>query len=108
MPTLTFAELKINYSLDGSGDTLIIFPDNILASGAYKKEIDFFSQDFQVSVFLGILTGDLVGAVCAAVFYHQDFTVVFTLMAERKHLLQSFRQALFLVIGWYYDGKSYV
>jgi pimeloyl-ACP methyl ester carboxylesterase len=51
MPEIIFADLRINYSLTGKGEPLILFPDNILASGAYKKEIALLSEQFQVLAF---------------------------------------------------------
>lgn len=51
MPTIAIGEQEIYYTVQGSGDTLLIFPDNIHASGAYAGEIDYFSKRFRVLSF---------------------------------------------------------
>jgi len=51
MPTIEFADLSIHYKKTGQGEPLLIFPDNLLAAGAYEKEIANFADHFQVLVF---------------------------------------------------------
>ena len=51
MPTIAIGEQEIYYTVQGSGDALLIFPDNIHASGAYAGEIDYFSKRFRVLSF---------------------------------------------------------
>jgi len=51
VPTINIADIEIYYSRIGSGDNLIIFPDNHLSSSAYKKEIDHFAKRFEVVAF---------------------------------------------------------
>jgi len=51
MPFADIADIKIFYSRTGSGDRLVIFPDNHLSSLAYQDEIDHFSDRFEVIAF---------------------------------------------------------
>ena len=51
MPKIDIAGLEIHYVEEGSGDTLLVFPDNLHASSAYLDEIDHFSDRFQVLSF---------------------------------------------------------
>jgi pimeloyl-ACP methyl ester carboxylesterase len=51
MPRTHIAELEIHYTEQGSGETLLIFPDNLHASHAYADEIDHFSDRFHVLSF---------------------------------------------------------
>ena len=46
MPIINIGELEIYYAEKGSGETLLLFPDNIHSSIAYDKEIDYFSKEF--------------------------------------------------------------
>ena len=51
MPTKSIAGIEIFYTKTGSGDPMVIFPDNHLTSLAYTKEIDHFSNSFEVIAF---------------------------------------------------------
>jgi pimeloyl-ACP methyl ester carboxylesterase len=51
MPTIAIGEQEIYYGVHGSGDPLLIFPDNMHASEAYAGEIDHFSRRFRVLSF---------------------------------------------------------
>jgi len=51
MPKTRIAELEIHYTENGSGETLLIFPDHLHASQAYADEIDHFSERFHVLSF---------------------------------------------------------
>jgi pimeloyl-ACP methyl ester carboxylesterase len=51
MPKIDIADLEIHYTEGGSGDTLLLFPDNLHASQAYKDEIEHFSGRFHVLSF---------------------------------------------------------
>ena len=51
MPFVDIAEIKIYYLRSGSGDRLLLFPDNHLSSLAYQNEIEYFSNRFEVIVF---------------------------------------------------------
>lgn len=51
MPKINIAEQEIHYLEKGSGDTLLIFPDNLHASGGYHKQIEYFSDRFHVLAF---------------------------------------------------------
>lgn len=51
MPRIDIGEQEIYYSEKGSGDTLLMFPDNIHSSRAYDEEMDYFSDRFHVLSF---------------------------------------------------------
>jgi pimeloyl-ACP methyl ester carboxylesterase len=51
MPIVNIADIKIFYTKQGSGESFLIFPDNLLSSSAYKKEIDHFANRFEVIAF---------------------------------------------------------
>ncbi len=51
MPKIDIAEQEIYYVEEGSGDRMLIFPDNLHSSQAYAKEIDYFSDRFHVFSF---------------------------------------------------------
>lgn len=51
MPKIDIAELEIHYLEEGSGETLLIFPDNLHASQAHVDEIAHFSDRFHVLSF---------------------------------------------------------
>ncbi|MEE4195585.1 MAG: alpha/beta hydrolase [Anaerolineae bacterium] len=51
MPFAEIGELKIYYDRIGSGEPLVLFPDNLLASSAYQREIDHFATSFEVIAF---------------------------------------------------------
>lgn len=51
MLTIEFANLTIHYKKAGKGDTLLIFPDNLLAAEAYQDELNYLANDFQVLAF---------------------------------------------------------
>jgi len=51
MPKIDIGEQGIHYSEKGSGDTLLILPDNIHSSRAYDEEIVCFSDRFHVLSF---------------------------------------------------------
>jgi pimeloyl-ACP methyl ester carboxylesterase len=51
MPFAEIADIKIFYTKKGTGQPLIIFPDNHLSSRAYQNEIDHFSKRFTVIAF---------------------------------------------------------
>jgi pimeloyl-ACP methyl ester carboxylesterase len=48
---INLAEQDIYYTEKGTGETLLIFPDNAHASGAYAREVDYFSDRFRVLSF---------------------------------------------------------
>lgn len=51
MPFINIGDIQIYYSITGSGDRLLLFPDNHLSSLAYLREIDYFSSRFEVIAF---------------------------------------------------------
>lgn len=51
MPNAQIGDLKIHYQIHGSGQPLLLFPDNLLASGAYEREINHLAKKFQVIAF---------------------------------------------------------
>lgn len=51
MPQVTIAELDIHYADQGSGDVLLIFPENLHASPAYEGEMAHFATRFRVLSF---------------------------------------------------------
>jgi pimeloyl-ACP methyl ester carboxylesterase len=51
MPRIDIGEQEIHYSETGSGDTLLMFPDNLNSSRAYDNEIGYFSDRFHVLSF---------------------------------------------------------
>ncbi len=51
MPIIHIGDIEIYYSSTGSGDRLLLFPDNHLSSLAYQNEIDHFSNQFEVIAF---------------------------------------------------------
>ena len=51
MPIITIGDIEIFYSTTGTGDRLLLFPDNHLSSLAYQNEIDHFSNRFEVIAF---------------------------------------------------------
>jgi pimeloyl-ACP methyl ester carboxylesterase len=44
-------DLSIFYSIKGKGETFLLFPDNLLSSQAYEREIEHLSERFQVVSF---------------------------------------------------------
>lgn len=51
MPKIDIAGLDIHYTEEGSGETILLFPDNLHSSQAYVKEIAHFSDRFHVLCF---------------------------------------------------------
>ena len=51
MPRIDIAELEIHYVEQGSGETLLLLPDNLHASQAYARELEYFSDRFRVLSF---------------------------------------------------------
>lgn len=51
MPMIEIADQRIHYAEEGSGDTLLVFPDNLHSSQAYADEMDHFSDRFRVLSF---------------------------------------------------------
>jgi len=51
MPIKNIADIEIFYTKTGSGPNLIIFPDNHLSSAAFKNEIEYFTDRFEVVAF---------------------------------------------------------
>jgi pimeloyl-ACP methyl ester carboxylesterase len=51
MPTVQIAEIDLYYTTIGTGDPLLIFPDNLLSAQAYAREVDHFANHFQVLAF---------------------------------------------------------
>ena len=51
MPTVQIGDLTTYYEIKGEGETLILFPDNLLSSQAYAREINHFAERFQVLAF---------------------------------------------------------
>ena len=51
MPLINIADIKVYYNRVGSGERLILFPDNLLTSQAYQNEVAHFSQNFEVVTF---------------------------------------------------------
>ncbi|MBN1668789.1 MAG: alpha/beta fold hydrolase [Anaerolineales bacterium] len=51
MLTVKIGEMEVAYDLQGEGETLLFFPDNLLTGQAYKSEIEHFSTRFQVLTF---------------------------------------------------------
>ncbi|MBE0409759.1 MAG: hypothetical protein IBX69_08505 [Anaerolineales bacterium] len=51
MPKIAIAEQEIHYTKQGSGKTLLMFPDHIHSSQAYAEEQAYFSDRFQVVSF---------------------------------------------------------
>lgn len=51
MPTIDIAEQEIYYTEKGSGDALLLFPDNLHGCLAYGEEIEYFSDRFHVLSF---------------------------------------------------------
>jgi len=48
MPDIAIAEQTLYYEEMGTGPALLIFPDNLHSSRAYKSEIEYFSERFHV------------------------------------------------------------
>lgn len=48
MPYIELSGIKIHYISKGSGDALVILPDNLLTAQAYQQEMDHFSACYQV------------------------------------------------------------
>jgi pimeloyl-ACP methyl ester carboxylesterase len=57
MPFIDIGDIKIYYSITGSGDRLLLFPDNHLSSSAYQDDIAYFSTRFEVITFDYPFTG---------------------------------------------------
>ena len=57
MPETSIAEFNIHYVEQGSGEPLLIFPDNVHRSHAQEAEITFFSEEFRVLSFVYPGTG---------------------------------------------------
>jgi pimeloyl-ACP methyl ester carboxylesterase len=51
MPFVDIADIQIYYSRTGTGDQLVLFPDNHLSSLAYQDDIEHFSSHFEVVAF---------------------------------------------------------
>ncbi len=51
MTIINVGDIEVYYSSTGSGDRLLLFPDNHLSSLAYQNEIDHFSSRFEVITF---------------------------------------------------------
>lgn len=51
MPRITIGELEVYYIERGTGDTLLLFPDNFLSSHAYEETMEGFSGTFHVLAF---------------------------------------------------------
>jgi pimeloyl-ACP methyl ester carboxylesterase len=51
MPTIAIGEQDIHYTDEGSGDVLLIFPDNLHSSHAYADEVAHFADRFRVISF---------------------------------------------------------
>lgn len=51
MPQIDVAQQEIHYIEKGSGDTFLIFPDNLHSSAAYADEMEHFADGFQVLSF---------------------------------------------------------
>lgn len=51
MPKIEIAEQEIHYVQKGSGDTMLVFPDNLHSSQAYVDEMEYFSDRFRVLSF---------------------------------------------------------
>lgn len=49
--TIKFADLEIFYREKGTGETLLIFPDHLHTSAAYREEIDYFAGRFHALAF---------------------------------------------------------
>jgi len=63
MPTTTIADIDIYYTKSGSGEPLLLFPDNHLTSFAYKKQVKHFSNYFEVVAFDYPTTGKSIHEV---------------------------------------------
>ena len=51
MPMIDIADQKVHYTEAGSGDPLLVVPDNLHSSQAYADEIDHFSSRYRVLSF---------------------------------------------------------
>jgi pimeloyl-ACP methyl ester carboxylesterase len=51
MPKVMIGELEIHYVEQGTGETLLIFPDHLHPSQAYESELNHFSERFHVLSF---------------------------------------------------------
>ena len=51
MAIIKIGDIEIYYSSTGSGDRLLLFPDNTLSSLAYQNDVDHFSSRFEVITF---------------------------------------------------------
>ncbi len=51
MSKIHLGEQEVYYTEQGSGDTLLLFPDNLHASGAYELDIAYFAERFHVLSF---------------------------------------------------------
>ncbi len=51
MPFIDIGDIKIFYSITGSGDRLLLFSDNHLSSLSMQREIEHFSTQFEVIAF---------------------------------------------------------
>jgi pimeloyl-ACP methyl ester carboxylesterase len=51
MPKIDIAELEIHYTEEGSGETMLIFPDQLHTSRAYIGDMDHFADSFHVFSF---------------------------------------------------------
>jgi pimeloyl-ACP methyl ester carboxylesterase len=51
MPKIHIGDQEIHYIEKGSGDTMLVFPDNLHSSQAYIEEMDYFSDRFCVLSF---------------------------------------------------------
>jgi pimeloyl-ACP methyl ester carboxylesterase len=51
MPKIDIGEQEIHYIEKGSGDTILVFPDNLHSSQAYVNEMDHFSDRYHILSF---------------------------------------------------------
>jgi pimeloyl-ACP methyl ester carboxylesterase len=51
MPSVNLSKLQINYAVQGTGDSFLLFPDNLFAFQAYPHEIETLSKRYQVIAF---------------------------------------------------------
>ncbi len=51
MPKINIGEMEIYYTEKGTGDTMLLFPDNLHSSQAYVEEMNFYSDSFHVLSF---------------------------------------------------------
>jgi hypothetical protein len=44
MPVDKIERLSVHYEINGEGETLILFPDNLHASQAYEEDINYYVE----------------------------------------------------------------